>query len=340
MTYEFNDKWAATLGARWFEFERFHYTQNQFPEGLPPWGTMDSDGAYISNSKANDTVFKFSTQYSIDDDKMVYVLYSEGFRLGGENSPRAANTGLVPRAYGSDTMANYEIGMKSDWLDGSLRLNATLFRLTWKDRQFNFGSVDGQWWLRGTFNGGKTETNGFEFNLTWQATDNLRLEARLTKLDGETTSLTEYPNYDPTDPDYEYPDDLLPVGTPLPNAPELSYYLSADFTLPWTPFDGVMWGRIDYAYGDEWWNSTNNARDQDLDGLIPDWNNVNLKFGLALPNDLTITAYVNNLTDERRVNTRQNNSYASDWFGVDRFRTLEYLQRPRSYGITLRKGFR
>jgi outer membrane receptor protein involved in Fe transport len=328
MSYEFTDKWAATMGVRWFEFERDELINNQFPEGLPPWGTMDTDGTYISSSKSDDTVFKFSTQYSFDDDKMVYILYSEGFRLGGENSPRAANTGLVPRVYGSDTMKNYEMGLKSDFLDGSLRLNATLFRLTWKDRQFNWGSVDGQWWLRGAFNGGKTETDGFEIDLTWQATDNLRLEGRLTKLDGKTTTLTTYPN-----------GTLLPAGVELPNAPELSYYLSADYTFPWTPFDGVFWGRIDYAYGDSWWNSTNNARDQDPDGLIPDWNITNLKLGLALPNDWTITAYVNNLTEERRINSRQNNSYASDWFGVDRFRTIEYTNRPRTFGFTLRKKF-
>ena len=141
---------------------------------------------------------------------------------------------------------------------------------------------------------------------------------------------------DPDDPD---PSDLLPPGSPLPNAPELSYYLSADFTFPWTPFNGVLWGRIDYSYGDEWWNSTGNARDRDPEGLIPDWNITNLQLGLALPSDWTITAYVNNVTDERRVNSRQNNSYASDWFGVDRFRIIEYTNRPRSYGITLRKVF-
>ena len=36
---------------------------------------------------------KFATQYKFDDSKMLYALYSEGFRLGGKNSARAAMFG-------------------------------------------------------------------------------------------------------------------------------------------------------------------------------------------------------------------------------------------------------
>ena len=39
---------------------------------------------------------KFATQYQFDDSKMLYALYSEGFRLGGKNSARAAHVGRVP----------------------------------------------------------------------------------------------------------------------------------------------------------------------------------------------------------------------------------------------------
>ena len=48
---------------------------------------------------------------------------------------------------------------------------------------------------------------------------------------------------------------------------------------------------------------------------------------------------MNNLTDERRINGRANNSYASDWFGTESHRIIDYVQRPRHYGLSLRKGF-
>ena len=65
----------------------------------PPDG--EPDGAFVggrieSSGTDSDTVFKFATQYKFDDDRMVYLLYSEGFRLGGNNAARAAATGLVP----------------------------------------------------------------------------------------------------------------------------------------------------------------------------------------------------------------------------------------------------
>ncbi len=56
---------------------------------MPPLGSFGSgEGLYVSNGKDSDTVWKFSTQYAFNDDAMVYFLFSEGFRLGGNNSPR------------------------------------------------------------------------------------------------------------------------------------------------------------------------------------------------------------------------------------------------------------
>ena len=58
-------------------------------------------------------MFKFSTQYRFDDQRMIYALYSEGFRLGGNNSARAAENGILPLEYKPDTLKNYEAGLKT-----------------------------------------------------------------------------------------------------------------------------------------------------------------------------------------------------------------------------------
>ena len=72
---------------------------------------------------------------------MVYALYSEGFRLGGQNSVRAAETGEVPLEYGPDPLANYEVGLKSQWLNNRLRLNVAAFLMKWDDIQIHFSST-------------------------------------------------------------------------------------------------------------------------------------------------------------------------------------------------------
>lgn len=341
LTYEITDAWWVTGGMRWFNFKQDYFEQNQFPQGLAPPGSRDTNGIVTRTADTDDTVFKFSTQYFFNDDIMTYFLFSQGFRLGGDNATRAVNTGLVPESYDPDFLNNYEIGAKMEFFDNTMRLDVVLFWLDWEDRQFsvtNFtdenGDLIGAWWLRGTVNGGDTETTGFEVSLDWQATENLLFTASLTSVDAEIAE------------DIRLADGTeLLEGSPLPNAPDLAYYLSADYTFPFEVFGGALWTRIDYSYQDEWWDSTSGAVNNDPDSLIPSWNNTNLQVGLSLQNNWTITAFVNNLTDERIVNGRQNNSYATDWFTantgseVNDFRIIEYLSRPRHYGITVRKGF-
>ena len=40
-----------------------------------------------------------------------------------------------------------------------------------------------------------------------------------------------------------------------------------------------------------------------------------------------------------RTKKHFNNSYASDFFGVPDYRTIEWVSRPRHYGLSVRKGF-
>ena len=75
--------------------------------------------------------------YHVTPDVMLYALYSEGFRLGGENSQRAAASGQVQQVYGPDTLQNYEAGIKSEWFDHRLQLNASLFFMEWDDIQLH-----------------------------------------------------------------------------------------------------------------------------------------------------------------------------------------------------------
>ncbi|MEM1411160.1 MAG: TonB-dependent receptor [Pseudomonadota bacterium] len=341
VTFEITDKWWVTGGMRWFNFKQEFFEQNQFPQGLAPAFSRDTNGVVTADTDTDDTVYKFSTQYFFNDDIMAYFLFSQGFRLGGENSQRAVETGLVPATYDPDFLNNYELGAKMEFFDNSLRLDVVLFWLDWQDRQFNItnfqdpqGNTLGFWWLRGTVNGGDTESTGTEISLDWQATDSLLFTASLTYIDAEIAE------------DIRLEDGTeLTEGSPLPNSPELAYYLSADYTFPFQLFGGDFWTRVDYSYQDEWWDSTQGAIDNDPVSLIPSWSNWNLQVGLSLPNNWTLTAFVNNLTDERIVNGRGNNIYATDHFSdvfgteVNDFRIIEFLSRPRHYGFTVRKGW-
>ncbi len=65
-------------------------------------------------------------------DLLVYGTWSRGFRPGGIN--RRAG---IP-AYASDFLTNYEIGWKTTWLGGKLRINGAVYQQDWKTFQFAF----------------------------------------------------------------------------------------------------------------------------------------------------------------------------------------------------------
>lgn len=333
ISYDITEKWSVTGGARWFEYKRTEANTFNFPEGLPPGsGYAPDGGALYSDTKDNDTVFKFSTQYQISDDKMIYGLFSQGFRLGGRNDRKSVATGLVPETFDPDYLDNYEIGFKSRWAGGKVQFNITAFKMKWKDYQLSEGGIDGVWWIRGTVNGGKVEQKGIEADLSWQATENLRLDARAYFGDPQATSTYVFLNGDVMEP-----------GDPLPNSPKRRYNFAVDYTFSQPVFGGNLWTRFDYSYGAKTYNSLGAATNPHPLGTIPSWEVSNLQLGLSLPSQWEITLFVNNMFDNTVLNGRSDGSGDAEyWEGVrgypdNRWANIEYRQRPRHYGLSIRK---
>jgi iron complex outermembrane receptor protein len=87
----------------------------------------------------NNTTNKFVLQYQLNDDVMLYGSWSEGFTetaLNFVNIPTFVSPGNCPALptpipLRREEIANREIGLRSDLLDGTLRLNATYFDAAW-----------------------------------------------------------------------------------------------------------------------------------------------------------------------------------------------------------------
>ncbi len=226
LTYALTDKWSITGGARWFEFDREQFDRYAVPFGLPANSDPDATGL-LSKGTDSDTSLKFATKYRFTPEVMAYALYSEGFRLGGQNSVRAAETGEVPLNYGPDHLSNYEVGLKSQWLDNRLRLNLAVFLMKWDDIQIHFDSTDsdnnGAFWIEGNINGGKAEQKGVEFNGQWHATERLNFEWSAFLASPEFTEDTLVPNSDEV---------YIAKGTTLPVSPQEKYWASVEYTFP------------------------------------------------------------------------------------------------------------
>lgn len=85
--------------------------------------------------------FRASLSWDVTDQVMVFGTFSTGYKSGGFNSG-ITNAPLTPalRTFASETVKDWQLGVKSKFLDGRARFNATLFRTTldnFQDRSFN-----------------------------------------------------------------------------------------------------------------------------------------------------------------------------------------------------------
>ena len=328
VTYNLTDSWDITGGIRWFEYERDQFDTYFVPEGLPVYGSWDTGGLVTSSGVANDTVLKFSTRYHVDDERMMYFVYSEGFRLGGNNSPRAASTGEIPLTYGPDVLTNYEAGLKSEWLDNRLQLNVSLFFMEWDDIQINDSSESGPWWLSGTVNAGAAETKGAEINATWYVTDNFVFESSVFLAEPEFAETFE-----------KQDGGVIEAGMPMPNSPERKYWAAVQYTMPDLDIlDGELWFRYDTSYQSETINSLTNVIQRDPMGVVPSWTTANFQTGLNLDSGWDVSLMVRNVWDQRNINWLST-PLTGEFFGDSRFNIRHALQRPRTISLTVRKSF-
>ncbi len=339
MTYDLTDKWSVTGGARWFEYDRNVFDLYQVPYGLPAQNDPDANGL-TSKSTDSDTTLKFATNYHFNPDVMVYALYSEGFRLGGQNSQRAADTGEVPLTYGPDHLANYEAGIKSEWFDHRLLLNASLFYMQWDDIQLHFNSTsggpNGAWWIEGNINGGKAEQKGLEMNGTWYATDRLNFEWSVFLASPEFTENTYVPNSHPREV-------YIAKGWTMPVSPKEKYWAAVEYTFPHVlPIRGNFWTRFSYTYQGKTWDSLtaiedfHNGDDPAREFLIPVWKSGTFQIGFTSDSGWDTSLIVRNVFDDKSFDYLSSTWYG-EAFGDARWRYLRSLQRPRSVYLSFTK---
>jgi iron complex outermembrane receptor protein len=116
--------------------------------------------------------------YQFTPDLMAYALYSTGFR-GGGFSPRPANA-LQPVPFGPEDVTSYEVGVKSEWFEHRLRLNADYFYMLDNGQQNYKTDIDssGATWFH-ELNAGNSINQGFELELAARPIGGLQIDSSL-----------------------------------------------------------------------------------------------------------------------------------------------------------------
>lgn len=187
VTWSFAERWDLMLGARYdqesqeFASSSLYTVDNasQLPDPVAVAGAYGpTAGALVSGLNAallgqassastsvplsdedySELLPKIGLTYHISDDMSLSAIYQEAYRSGGisYNIQRG-----YAKKYDAEFTDNYELSLRSVWLDGELTVNANLFYLDWKDQQISVNLGGGQYDTE-VINAGSSTVKGFE----------------------------------------------------------------------------------------------------------------------------------------------------------------------------------
>ena len=203
---------------------------------------LQSDGSI----NETDTIIKASIGWTPNDSMLLFATYAEGYRPAAQNrnaGQLATNqTGVyenyvVPATALTDEISSFEVGMKGDFLDNSLRLNATYFRTAIDELQVSRFDPSNVAFLFFLENIGDAESSGLDVDMQWAATENLTVAGAASFLSTELTRLNP-----------QLRGIAVPVGSELPFAPAFSGNLRVryDFTLDALQANAYFRGSVVY----------------------------------------------------------------------------------------------
>ena len=315
---------------------------------IPIVGTSGQLLTGLAATVLNSTYKSFSPRVSLDweyaPNSTLYGSFSRGTRPGGFNSALVTSTpatiaallAVVPSAqiaFKEEQIDNYELGVKSTWLDGRARTQFTVFKIKWKDGQVsNSIPIPGATNLVPlTINNGTADLKGFEFEGTFRATQAITLGATIGYSKSELVSYG-VGSGNCQDCNFVWGNFTGVLGNELPTAPKLTWTASADYTRPLTG-DYRWFSRLDYQYQGSKFTDFSNA--VKVGAAI----NANLRFGVR-SDRLSVEGFVSNLTDDDTVQ--------SALLGIDAFTFLLPPNKnelrfspalPRMYGIRATYAF-
>lgn len=222
--FDITDRFNLLFGARWFDFDFDIRSCTAFPIASTAFGgSPDVDDpsncspntgfTSVSDSRV---LGKVNATYTFNDNVIGYFTFSQGYSAGGANARLPAD--LPETLVESESTDNYELGLKSQWLDNRLTVNGALYYIDWTDIQVP--GQPGPLNTRITRNGGTAESMGVELDTVLRLDDHWTLAAGYAYTYAELTEGCN--NGDLNDPGKQcvLPGEPTASGDRLPGSPE------------------------------------------------------------------------------------------------------------------------
>lgn len=173
--YHITEPWQISAGVRYSHDRTRHDYNLRHP-------TDTLTGLTFTQAKSWSNVsIEGGTQYQIDRNKMIYYRYAEGYRAGGFQG-RPVNVAFA-LPYEPEGSTSHEVGLRTDWLDRTLRVNLTAFHTKYDNLQVQSVILNNGATGSVTTNAAASVSKGFEIEAVLKPSPNLEFDINYGYLD-------------------------------------------------------------------------------------------------------------------------------------------------------------
>jgi iron complex outermembrane recepter protein len=339
--YAISDTLNLTVGLRYQEetrgLDRNYLELVNTALGVPDRSYFDSDdhsrnvriSTFTVPDLSDESIApRLALQWFASDNVQVFTSLSRAFKSQTYN---ILNFFSAPDAVDKSTTTSAELGIKSDLFDGTLRLNAAIYKTITEDPISSIVALQSGG-VVSFFNADESQVEGAEVDFVWQplpsVNPGLAITGGASYIEAIYTDFKDGRGYDEDTGLFYGPDSLLGLperdftGNDIPRTPKFSSNLSVNQYVDAGFLGGFEFG-VDYAYKDSFFLTASNTRNAvqpqyELWSARASW--------IYEPMGVTLTAFVDNAKDkEYFVQLIENDFGVNGNFGP-----------PRLYGLKLK----
>ncbi len=306
VSWAMTDRLELTAGARAF--------RNTFNLQAETSGLLNGGLTTVDERKTEKSITpRFGAKFKVAPDISLYATASQGYRIGQAN----LTISTAQPTYLSDSLWNYEVGIKSELFDRRLRLNISAFHIDWKNIQVGLRSALGSIY---TGNAGTAESDGVEIEALFKVTRELDFSTAIAITDARLTQ--DVPDLNEPGP----PASGVRSGDRLPGSPRFTIANAVQYARELGEGRAIDL-RLDHQYIGKSYNRFTRVGALELGG----YNVFDLSAGLTV-GTVQVRAFVKNIADSKGV---MNATFDNFGLGPD----AAFRLTPRSLGVSVRKNF-
>jgi iron complex outermembrane receptor protein len=279
--FDLAPQWTLIAGLRWSQDDkslRMNRVFEDVPEGVPPTETFNIDDVAIPGIASidyGDYAARLQLNWKLSTDSLFYAAFNRGIKGGNWSLDTLGAVAPENLEHGPEKLKAWELGFKSDFLQGRARLNAAAFYYDYRDYQA-FSLVG----LTPQVANSDAEAQGGEIELMLSPARGLNLSLGVALMDSEVDAVPDV--FGGT------------VRAEFPTAPQASINFLGRYE--WPALAGVLALQVDGRWNDDQFLEGTNS-EVSFEPAYTVWN---ASFGYRTDDErMRLALYLRNAGDEQ-----------------------------------------